>query len=284
MGRLLGGVRMSEIRIEKLHFSYGMHSEVLKGLDFTIDERSTAIVGQNGAGKTTFVKLLKGLLRPSSGRILLDGKDIALSTAAGLAARIGMVFQNPNDQIFKNTVLDEVMFGPLQIGMSWEEAHKRSMDALSMTGLQDLEEKNPYDMGLSARKLIAVASVLAMHTDIVIFDEPTIAQDYVGKERIKRIIRELRREGRTVITIIHDMDFVAEVFERVIVFADGKMLLDDSAARVFADRKALEAACLEQPNVTRLCRELGYEGVFLDVEELVEKIRPLMGKNTDESK
>lgn len=259
---------MSQIKIENLHFSYRPQEEILKGLNFTIDERSTAIIGQNGAGKTTFVKLLKGLLRPTEGRILLGDTDIAGLTAAKLAGRIGMVFQNPNDQIFKNTVIDEVMFGPLQIGMSRQEAEESARRAIASAGLGGMERKNPYDLGLSVRKLIAIASILAMNTETVIFDEPTIAQDYAGRERIKEIMRSLRREGRGVVTIIHDMDFVAEVFERVIVFAEGRVLADGTAKEVFADTEVLRKAYLEQPSVTRLGRELVYEGVFLKVEEM----------------
>lgn len=260
--------QMSQIKIENLHFSYRPQEEILKGLELTIDERSTAIIGQNGAGKTTFVKLLKGLLRPTKGRILLGDTDIASLTAAKLASRVGMVFQNPNDQIFKNTVLDEVMFGPLQIGMSPQEAEESAKRAMRAAGLDGMERNNPYDLGLSARKLIAIASILAMNTETVIFDEPTIAQDYAGRERIKEIIRALRREGRTVVTIIHDMDFVAEVFERVIVFAEGRMLADGCAKEVFADMEILRKAYLEQPSVTRLGRELGFDDIFLKEEEM----------------
>lgn len=259
---------MSRIKIENLHFSYRPEEEILKGLNLTIDERSTAVIGQNGAGKTTFVKLLKGLLSPTAGRILLGDTDIAALSAAKLAARVGMVFQNPNDQIFKNTVLDEIMFGPLQIGMSRQEAKESAMRAMRAAGLDGMERKNPYDLGLSVRKLIAIASILAMNTETIIFDEPTIAQDYAGRERIKEIIRKLRREGKTVITIIHDMDFVAEVFERVIVFAEGRILADGCAKEVFADREVLRKAYLEQPSVTKLGRELGYEDIFLKVEEI----------------
>ncbi len=262
---------MARIEIEDLYFSYRPEEEILKGVRLTLDQRPTAIIGQNGAGKTTFVKLLKGLLRPTGGRILLDGQDIAGLSAAKLASRIGMVFQNPNDQIFKNTVMAEVSFGPRQIGMPEDKMRICCQKALEAARLTGLEEKNPYDMGLSARKMVAIASILAMDTDTVIFDEPTIAQDHVGKERIRQIIRGLAGEGKSVIAILHDMDFVADVFERVIVFMEGRILMDGSVREVFADRDMLERAYLEQPNVTRLCHELGYRGVYLKVEELLHE-------------
>lgn len=261
---------MSIIELKDLHFSYTAGEEILKGMDFTLDGRSTAIIGQNGAGKTTFVKLLKGLLKPTQGEILLNGKAIRELTVAKLAKDIGMVFQNPNDQIFKNQVLEEIMFGPLQIGMDKETARKKAKQALEIVGLTEYEQANPYDLGLSRRKLVAIASILAMDTEVVIFDEPTIAQDYAGKERIKDIIHKLRAEGKTVITIIHDMNFVADVFERVIVFAEGKVLLDDTAKNVFARKEILEKAYLEQPDVMKLCHELRVKENFLNVDEFVQ--------------
>lgn len=265
------------LEIKDLHFSYNKGDEILKGLNFSLDDRTTAIIGQNGAGKTTFVKLLKGLLRPTCGSILFEGKDISTMTVAQLARHIGMVFQNPNDQIFKNRVLDEVMYGPLKIGMSETVAKEKSMSALELVGLSGFEDKNPYDLGLSSRKLVAIASIIAMDTKVIIFDEPTIAQDFYGKERIKSVIRKLRSEGVTVITIIHDMDFVADVFERVIVFAKGGVLLDGSAKDVFADEAILKEAYLEQPNVTKLCQNLGYEEVFLNTDEFVTYWRKKTG-------
>ncbi|BCJ98879.1 energy-coupling factor ABC transporter ATP-binding protein [Anaerocolumna chitinilytica] len=257
------------LKIKDLSFSYQKGEEILKGLNFELDERSTAIIGQNGAGKTTLVKLLKGLLRPTSGSIDFEGKDITAMTVAQLAKHIGMVFQNPNDQIFKNRVLDEVMFGPLKIGMDETKAKQKAMESLEQVGLLELADENPYDLGLSSRKLVAIASILAMDTKVIILDEPTIAQDYHGKELIKTVIRKLRAEGKTVITIIHDMDFVADTFERAIVVAHGTILIDGTTREVFAKEDILRQANLEQPNVTKLCRSLGYDEIFLTTDEFI---------------
>src|SRR5699024_3587533 len=125
-------------------------------------------------GKTTLVKLLKGLLKPVSGNIYFKGRNIGERTVAMLAGQIGYVFQNPDDQIFKYNVLDEVMFGPLNIGMSREEAEEKALEALALTGLTGKEKENPYDLELYERKMAAIASVLAMDTDVLILDEPTI--------------------------------------------------------------------------------------------------------------
>lgn len=257
------------IKVKNLDFSYKIGSPILKNINLSFDNRPTAIIGQNGAGKTTFVKLIKGLLKPVGGNIYYGGKDISSQTVAMLAGKVGFVFQNPNDQIFKNKVIDEVMFGPLNIGMDAQVAREKSMEALSCVGLSDFIEENPYDLGLSERKLVAIASVLAMDTEIIILDEPTIAQDFKGREIIKNIVRRLTGDGKLVITIIHDMDFVAEVFERTIVFAEGKVLLDGKTRDVFDDGEVLRRAYLEQPHVTQLCKKLGYKQVYLTVEDFI---------------
>ncbi|MGE5629976.1 MAG: energy-coupling factor ABC transporter ATP-binding protein [Caulobacteraceae bacterium] len=261
---------MSSIEVRNLHFSYNAGEEILKGIDIEFDDRSTAIIGQNGAGKTTFVKLLKGLLKPSSGDVTVKGINTKDATVAELARHIGLVFQNPNDQIFKNKVLDEVMFGPQNIGQDENTAGKNSMNALEMVGLSGKVNENPYDLSLSERKLISIASILAMDTDIIIFDEPTIAQDYAGKQNIKKIIKTLKEQGKLVLTIIHDMDFVAETFERTLVFSQGKVLLDGSTREVYSHHEELGSAYLEPPHAAQLCRKLGYKDTFLTVDEFIE--------------
>jgi len=260
---------MNSIEIRDLSFHYDESEEILKHINLRFDGPSTGIIGQNGAGKTTLVKLLKGLLKPVSGDIFINGINTRGATVASLARHIGLVFQNPNDQIFKNRVLEEVMFGPLNIGQPPAEAHGNALSALDTVGLADRVNENPYDLSLSERKLISIASIVAMQTGIIIFDEPTIAQDYAGKERIKGIIRELVRQGKLVLTIIHDMDFVAEAFERTLVLAEGKVLLEGPIREVYGQAEALQKAHLEPPHVTQLCNRLGVRETFLTVEEFI---------------
>ena len=140
-----------------------------------------ALIGPNGAGKTTLVRVLKGLLKPDSGEIRYQGENLETKTVAELASRVGYVFQNPDYQIFKYKVLEEVMFGPLNIGMSPQEAEASAHEALRMVGLDEKAGENPYDLELSDRKMVAIASVLAMNTDVIILDEPTIAQSWNGR-------------------------------------------------------------------------------------------------------
>ena len=259
--------RKEIFRTEHLKFRYLEQVPVLEDVNLLLDGRATAIVGQNGAGKTTLVKLLKGLLKPVGGSIYYAGEDMAGKTVAMLAEEVGYVFQNPDDQIFKYHVIDEVMFGPQNIGMSKEQAKNRAMEALKTVGLEALSEENPYDLELSQRKLVAIASVLAMDTKVLILDEPTIAQDWKGRRLLQKIIRTLQKQGKMVIAILHDMDFVAECFERVIVMAHGKVLADGRKEEVFARKEVLEQARIDQPYLTKLCSMLGYEKLYFSLKE-----------------
>ena len=259
--------RKEIFKTEHLKFRYLEQVPVLEDVNLLLDGRATAIVGQNGAGKTTLVKLLKGLLKPVGGFIYYAGEDMAGKTVAMLAEEVGYVFQNPDDQIFKYHVIDEVMFGPQNIGMSKEQAKNRAMEALKTVGLEALAEENPYDLELSQRKLVAIASVLAMDTKVLILDEPTIAQDWKGRRLLQKIIRTLQKQGKMVIAILHDMDFVAECFERVIVMAHGKVLADGRKEEVFARKEVLEQARIDQPYLTKLCSMLGYEKLYFSLKE-----------------
>ena len=242
--------------VRNLKFSYTEDHPIFENFQLSLDQRPTAIIGQNGAGKTTLVRLLKGLLKPSAGTILYQGEDISRRTVASLAGQVGYVFQNPDDQIFKYKVIDEVMFGPLNIGMPKEKAKEKAMEALALTELTSYAGENPYDLELSQRKLVAIASVLAMDTDVIILDEPTIAQDYRGKEIIRNIITSLSGQGKLVLAILHDMDFVAQCFSRVVVLAHGQLLADGTPSEVFVQEDVLKKAALDMPHSLQLRKAL----------------------------
>ncbi len=239
-------------KVQNLKFSYKKDLSLFENLNLKLDHRTTAIVGQNGAGKTTLVRLLKGLLKALGGEIYFGKEAISGKTVAMLADKVGYVFQNPDDQIFKHKVLEEVMYGPLNIGMSEDEAREKALKAMELMGLSGKEEENPYDLDLHQRKMTAIASVVAMDTEVLILDEPTIAQDYQGRLRIGTMIKELSAKGKLVIAILHDMDFVDENFERVIVMAHGKILADGSAREVFSEDALLEEARLQKPHYREL--------------------------------
>lgn len=263
---------MPEIQVDNLHFHYTPGVPVLRGITLSIGPGTVAIIGQNGAGKSTFVRLLNGLLKPVEGQVLVEGADTRTVSVATMARSVGLVFQNPADQLFKSRVLDEVMFGPLNLKLPVEQARERAKAALQQVGLAGVEEKNPYDLGLAERKLVTVASILAMDTPVVVLDEPTIAQDLSGVRQLGEIVTWLRDRGRTVITITHDMDFVARYFDRVLVFQGGQVLADGTAGEVFNQPEVLRKAGLEPPQVTLLSQRLGLPSSALTGEDLVAAV------------
>jgi energy-coupling factor transport system ATP-binding protein len=244
------------------------------GLSIAAGER-IAIVGQNGSGKSTLVRHFNGLLRPTSGRVLVDGSDAASRRVADLARTVGLAFQDPDRQIFAGTVRSEVAFGPRNVGLRGTELETAVDRALTAAGMERDAATKPYDLGYSRRKLLALASILAMGTPIVVLDEPTTGQDARGMDRVQRIVADLSAGGRTVIAVSHDMRFVAESFERVIVMRDGRIVLDGTPAAAFAEEawQTLASTYLEPPLPARIGARLGL-GPTPTEAALVEALAP----------
>jgi energy-coupling factor transport system ATP-binding protein len=258
------------IEISDLHFTYPVGVRALRGMSLTIETREqVAIVGQNGAGKTTLVKHLNGLLQPTSGYVRIGDWDTKEHSVAKLARRVGYVFQNPDEQLFSKAVGVEVAFGPRNLGYSKEQVQELVKDALTMTELSDKTETNPYDLSPTWRKMVALASVIAMDTDIVIFDEPTTGQDAANVARIAHVIHLLRERGKTVITITHDIDFCAENFERVIAMSQGQILLDGNTNDVLGQEEVLATTYVDPPQLTRLGKRLGLKKIVRNQEEFL---------------
>ncbi len=259
------------IRIENLSFRYPNGVLALSGVSLEIAPgEQVAIIGQNGAGKTTLVKHLNGLLLPTEGRVLIGDWDTRQYPVAKLARRVGYVFQNPDEQLFTKTVADEIAFGPRNLGYSNERIQTLVEDALQLTQLQEMHTMNPYDLSPTWRKMVAVASILAMDTPILIFDEPTTGQDAASVERLATIIAEMKRRGKTVLTITHDIDFCAENFERVIVMGGGKVLLDGAAREVLGQEEILAQTYVDPPQITRLGLRLGLAEIVCTPQEFLD--------------
>ena len=262
MVRELGAGTMSGIDLagEDLGFVYPDGTRALSGLSFAIKAgERVAIVGQNGSGKSTLVRHFDGLLRATEGRVMVGGEKVGERHVASLARQVGISFQNPDRQIFSPRVGTEVGFGARNLGVRGEELERRVGSALDLVGLADQRDARPYDLGFSQRKLLALASILAMATPAVILDEPTTGQDQFGVARVMDIVRGLSAAGRTVVAISHDMRFVAETFERVLVMRDGRLILDGPTDEVFSQPNwpALESTYLEAPLPARLGAQLG---------------------------
>ena len=230
-------------------------------------------MGQNGSGKTTLVKHFNGLLQPTSGRVSIGDWNTREHSVAKLAQRVGYVFQNPDEQLFSKNVGIEVAFGPRNLGHSAEKVEASVKDALEMTELSDKTEMNPYDLSATWRKMVALASIIAMDTAILIFDEPTTGQDAVNVARIASVIRTLRERGKTVITITHDIDFCAENFDRVIALSQGSILLDGKANEVLGQQEILATTYVDPPQLTRLGKRLGIRQTVRNQEEFLNALK-----------
>ena len=251
---------MTRIALEALGFTYPDGTRAIDGVDLAVPEgQRVAIIGQNGSGKSTLVRHLNGLLRPTEGRVLHDDEDVVDRRVAELAARVGIVFQNPDRQIFAGRVRNEVAFGPRILGRSSAEIDTATREALAAVGLEDVADLNPYDLGYSRRKLLSLASILAMATPVLVLDEPTTGQDASGVARVQGVVADVAAAGRTVIAISHDMRFVAETFERIVVMGQGRVLLDGTPAEVFAAPAwpTLATTNVEPPLAARMGARLG---------------------------
>jgi energy-coupling factor transport system ATP-binding protein len=259
------------ILIEDLSFTYDTGVTALRDINFDLaGGESLAIIGENGAGKTTLAKLLNGLLKPSRGKVTVADLDTTKHTPAQLAHQIGYAFQNPDQQIFASKVIDEVSFGPRNLGYTEEQIQLFSQNALEAVGLENEGEKHPYDLHLADRKLLTLAAVLAMGTPIIVFDEPTTGQDSLHIQKIGSIIAGLKGENRTVITISHDLDFCARYFERVIVLRGGELIADGPAAEVLTQTDLLASAAVNPPQLVRLAQALDMPIMARTPEEFVQ--------------
>lgn len=264
---------MAFIEVNNVEFAYPNGYKAVDKINFSINKgESVAILGQNGAGKTTAVKLLNGLYKPTSGNVVIDGKDTKNYTTAQISRMVGYVFQNPDDQIFNENVYNEIAFGPKNMKLSKEEIDNRVNFAATLCNVETLLEENPYNIPYSSRKFITLASVLAVNPDVIILDEPTAGQDKVGLDLISKIIKVLIEKGKTVLTITHDMEFAAENFERIIVMADKKVVLDSSKYEIFYDEDCLKLSNLEAPSSTKLAKELHISEKILTTDEFIENI------------
>ncbi|EEI27851.1 energy-coupling factor ABC transporter ATP-binding protein [Corynebacterium glucuronolyticum] len=263
-----------KIEIENLEHVYSNGVKALVGIDLTIDGiEPLAIIGQNGAGKTTLVKHLNGILQPTGGRVLLGGVDVRSKPIWEWATTVGYVFQNPDDQLFASSVEDELTFGPRQIGMSRERIAQQIARVSELVGLSKKLNTHPYDLSPAERKFCTIGSVLMMNPKVVVFDEPTCGQDALGNWRLKEIIHSLNSEGTLCITISHDMKFVAENFERVIVMKQGSILTCGTAVDVFAQPDLLHQSFVFPPPVTRVAQAAGMRTTPLTVLELIDDVK-----------
>lgn len=262
------------IEVKNISFSYpGSQVTAVENVSMTIEKgERVAIIGQNGAGKSTTVKIINNIYKPVSGEILVDGIDTRKKTTAQIAPHVGYVFQNPNDQIFNNDVVKEIEYVLRYWKLQEKEIVRRREEAIGITGIRDFLEVHPFDIPLPIRKFLTIAVVLALDPDYVILDEPTAGQDNWGRRQLRTVMDYLQEKGKAIITISHDMEFVAENFERVIVMAHKNVIADGNRREIFYRHDILEESRVKPPISADLAQKLELPGNILTRQELAEAI------------
>ncbi len=241
------------ISVEHVSFHYPGSSEALHDISLKIDDGEfVAIMGENGAGKTTLVKLFNGLLKPDSGSVLVDNVNSRDRSVAELSRQVGLIFQNPDHQLFAETVGEELRFSLKNFGFEESVIKNRVTSLLSALDIEKYVNASPFMLSGGERKRVALASILVWDPKHVIMDEPTIGQDYLQKDRLRNFIIQLISQKKAVIVVTHDTEFIAECNPRVVLMSKGKIIADGPAKSILTDQTVVEEASLVLPQMTQL--------------------------------
>lgn len=245
------------ISTENVSFHYTAGSNVLQNVNLQIkDGEFIAIMGENGAGKTTLVKMFNGLLKPTEGAVLVDGVNTREKSVAQLSRDVGLIFQNPDHQLFAETVREEVAFSLRNFGFKEDIIQRRITNVLTTLDLNRYEKSSPFVLSGGERKRVALAAVLAWDPKHVVMDEPTIGQDYLQKDHLRNFIVQITSQGKTVVIVTHDVEFVAECKPRVVLLSHGKIIADGPAAEILTNPQTLQQASLVMPQIASLMKNL----------------------------
>ena len=253
--------------VQGVCFTYDDGTEALSGIDFGVGEGEfVAVLGSNGSGKTTLIQLLVGLLKAKKGKITIGGREIGSLTAEELYQRVGLVFQNPNDQLFAATVEEDVAFGPRNLNLPEVEVQRRVTDALAAVTALPLRGRAIHHLSFGEQKRISLAGVLAMRPAVLILDEPTAGLDPAGEAQMMQLLKKLNREERmTVILATHSVDMLPLFANRIYVLDRGRVLREGPSEEIFCHQEMLVRAKLRLPYVSRLMYEMKrHDGVPID--------------------
>lgn len=250
------------LEIEDVSYCYKAGQYVVNNVSLKVaDGEFVAVAGRNGSGKTTLTRLVMGLMKPAAGRIVIDGRDTAGYPTAAIARQVGYVFQNPDRQIFRDTVAEEVAYGPEQLGLGAEAVRAAVAEAMAATGLADLAAFYPRSLSKGQRQRLAIASALALNPRLLILDEPTSGQDARAKAQIMALLEALNAKGTAIILVTHDMELLARHTRRAIVMAAGRVVYDGGVRELFADGADVDGWGLRAPAAARVARGLRPFGV-----------------------
>lgn len=281
---------MNVIETKNLTYTYGagtpFSKTAIEDVNIAIKKGEfIGLIGHTGSGKSTLIQQLNGLLRPTSGTVLLNGKDIweKKKEIRKVRFQVGMVFQYPEYQLFEDTVIKDIGFGPRNMGLSQDEVNQRVMQAVDFVGLDHaLLEKSPFDLPGGEKRRAAIAGVIAMDPDVLVLDEPTAGLDPQGRDHLLSQIKAYHKQRQnTVILVSHSMEDIARVADRVLVMNESKVFLFDETAKVFSHAKELEQIGLRVPQVTKIMMKLHENGYPVDpavftLEQAVKEILPLV--------
>ena len=276
------------LEVKNIKYSYNADYQALKGVSLKVEKgEMVALLGKNGAGKSTLFLHLNGIYRPDEGQVFIDGEELKYDKKSLLKFRqkVGIVFQNPDDQIFAPTVEEDVAFGPLNLGLSMEEVQDRVEDALARVGMSGFEKTAPHHLSGGQKKRVAIAGILAMKPEVMVLDEPTAGLDPQGVVDLSKLLRELNDEGITIIISTHEVDLVPDYAKKVFVLVDGLLIAEGTPKEIFSKPEILDQANLKVPIVTQLFQKLEADGIDMEndypltIDEAREKFLKLLNKN-----
>ncbi len=283
---------MSILELKNICYTYGVgtpfEKKAVNDVSFSVNKGELiGIIGHTGSGKSTLVQMLNGLMKPTSGQVLLDGVDIwdKPKEIRKIRFKVGMVFQYPEYQLFEETVYKDIAFGPTNKGLSAEEIDKEVRRAARFTGLKDeLLDKSPFDLSGGEKRRAAIAGVIAMDPDVLVLDEPTAGLDPMGRDvLLSQIVRYHKERQNTVLLVSHSMEDIAHVADRIVVMSKSKLVMFDETQKVFARGDELEKIGLRIPQITKIMSQLRKRGVdvpegILTVDSAVDYLLPFIKK------
>ncbi|MBP5700736.1 MAG: ATP-binding cassette domain-containing protein [Methanobrevibacter sp.] len=275
------------LEVKNIKYSYNKDYQALKGVSLKVEDgEMVALLGKNGAGKSTLFLHLNGIYEPDEGQVFIDGEELKYDkkTLLKFRQKVGIVFQNPDDQIFAPTVEEDVAFGPLNLGLPMEEVQKRVTESLARVGMSGYEKKAPHHLSGGQKKRVAIAGILAMRPKSMVLDEPTAGLDPQGVTALTKLLKELNEEGITIIISTHEVNLVPDYAKKVFVLVDGLLIAEGTPKEIFSQPEILEQANLEVPIVTTLFHDLEKEGFDMEndypltIDEAKEKFKELLNK------